>query len=121
MTLGALLLLAQLACAATVKLAWDYTDEGQAGFKVYYGPRTQAAQDGPETPDSTSPAPYERLLTVTGPAAREATVDVPNGTWYFRVTAFGAGGESQFSNETWGKIVHSRPKNNRVVTITVKP
>ena len=115
------LLASSAAYAASAKIAWEYDNEGQAGFKIYFGKTSQVSVTAPKTPDTADPAPYTTQVTINNPDAREAVVTIPNGTTFFRVTAFGPGAESEFSNEAMAKIAHSKPGNNRVVQITVKP
>ena len=65
-------------------LAWDATQAGAAGFKVYYG---------------TSSKSYSGTVNV-GMAPSYALSGLPPGTYYFAVTAYDASGnESPYSNE----------------------
>lgn len=118
--LCSLLLLCVLpAHAATVQLAWDDTDQGQTGYKIYYGPLSQAASAGPAQPKSTNPAPYTQVVRVTDPNARSHNLELGPGTYFFRVTSFNEAAESLFSNEAQLAISLSGPKNARVTIITI--
>jgi len=82
----------------TVTLAWDAnTEPDLAGYKVYWG-RSSGNYDNTPVPTvapSTNP-------TFTTPA-------LPNGTWYFAVTAYNtAGMESGYSNEV-SKTIATAP------------
>lgn len=73
----------------TVTLAWDANSEPDlAGYKVYWGRTSRRYDNSPAQtfPPSANP-------TYTTPA-------LPNGTWYFAVTAYNSAGlESGYSNE----------------------
>jgi hypothetical protein len=82
----------------TVTLAWDAnTEPDLAGYKVYWG-RSSGHYDNTPVP-TVAPSPNP---TFTTPA-------LPNGTWYFAVTAYNtAGMESGYSNEV-SKTIATAP------------
>ena len=73
----------------TVTLAWDAnTEPDLAGYKVYWGRSSGKYENTPVPTVAPSANP-----TFTTPA-------LPNGTWYFAVTAYNTTGmESGYSNE----------------------
>ena len=82
----------------TVTLAWDAnTEPDLAGYKVYWG-RSSGHYDNTPVP-TVAPSANP---TFTTPA-------LPNGTWYFAVTAYNtAGMESGYSNEV-SKTIATAP------------
>jgi len=119
---GILAFAASIASAATVSLAWDYVDQGQEGFKIYYGTTSHAAVEAPENPNSSDPAPYTTQVVVPMASTRTATLTVTPGTYYMRITAYGTtGAESIFSNEVVANVTHSAPGNLRITIVVVGP
>ena len=90
----------------TVTLAWDAnTEPDLAGYKVYWG-RSSGRYDNTPVP-TVAPSANP---TFTTPA-------LPNGTWYFAVTAYStAGMESGYSNEVSKSIATAPapPKSLRI-------
>lgn len=90
----------------TVTLAWDAnTEPDLAGYKVYWG-RSSGRYDNTPVP-TVAPSANP---TFTTPA-------LPNGTWYFAVTAYNtAGMESGYSNEVSKSIATAPapPKSLRI-------
>ena len=82
----------------TVTLAWDAnTEPDLAGYKVYWG-RSSGHYDNTPVP-TVAPSANPTFIT---PA-------LPNGTWYFAVTAYNTAGlESGYSNEV-SKTIATAP------------
>jgi hypothetical protein len=82
----------------TVTLAWDAnTEPDLAGYKVYWGRSSRHYDNSPVPTVAPSANP-----TFTTPA-------LPNGTWYFAVTAYNTSGlESDYSNEV-SKTIATAP------------
>ena len=82
----------------TVTLAWDANSEPDlAGYKVYWG-RSSGHYDNTPVP-------------TVAPSANPSftTPSLPNGTWYFAVTAYNSAGmESGYSNEV-SKTIATAP------------
>jgi hypothetical protein len=82
----------------TVTLAWDANSESDlAGYKVYWG-RSSGHYDNTPVP-------------TVAPSANPSftTPSLPNGTWYFAVTAYNSAGmESGYSNEV-SKTIATAP------------
>lgn len=112
------------AYAGMVNLAWDYTDEGQTGFRIYYGKISQASIPAPVNPNGTDPRPYEQVIDIpeaAGEEVRATSFSLQPGVYYVRATAYGDSGESNFSNEVVVNVSHSAPGNLRVTIIVVGP
>lgn len=86
------LLIPLCAFGQTVTLSWDASPTpGVTGYKVYYDTDTQLPMDSTAATEGSSPIDVGNVLTTT--------VTVPDGTWWFAVTAYDAAGyESSFSN-----------------------
>jgi len=82
----------------TVTLAWDAnTEPDLAGYKVYWG-RSSRHYDNSPVP-TVAPSANPTFTTPT----------LPNGTWYFAVTAYNTAGlESDYSNEV-SKTIATAP------------
>ncbi|MBL8258593.1 MAG: fibronectin type III domain-containing protein [Candidatus Competibacteraceae bacterium] len=85
-TLSLVLLFPIFATAAQVSLQWEPGSGPVAGYKVYYGKYSKK---------------YTTNIKISSNTINSYTVtDLPDGLYYFSVTAFdGAGKESNFSNE----------------------
>jgi hypothetical protein len=97
------------AYAADVTLAWDAnTEENLAGYKVHYG-RASGNYDGAGS--GSEPSPITVPLSSLVASSPEFTVrDLPDGTYYFVVTAFNTDGlESGYSNEVSAEIASTTP------------
>ena len=98
--------LVQATSGNTVTLAWDANSESDlAGYKVYWGRKSRQYDNTPVPTVAPSANP-----TFTTPA-------LPNGTWYFAVTAYNtAGQESGYSNEVSTTIATAPapPKSLRI-------
>lgn len=99
LVLALLLVCRSPANAATdVQLSWDYphTGQGQTGFNLY---RISGGNE-PTEADWIALHGETIHLVVDGPDVRTCVdQDVPDGTYYYRLTAFdSAGNESVFSN-----------------------
>lgn len=94
LALGMVCSLVQIAEAGTVTLGWDPNSETDlAGYRLYYG----------NSPRSN--APYTQNVTINNSAATTHQITLPNGTYYFALTAFNLSGlESGFSNEVTAQI-----------------
>jgi hypothetical protein len=86
---GMVLLTVPLAEAGTVILGWDANTEADlAGYNLYYGnsPRDQGS--------------YTQTVPINNKDATTWELSLPNGTYYFALTAVDlVGNESGFSNE----------------------
>jgi hypothetical protein len=116
--LGVLLLGATYAHAASVNLAWETTEQNHQGFKIYYGKQTHAAV---QAPSGTGAAPYEQVVTLADPSARNATLDLPPGVYYFRLTLYSDQHESDFSNETADIVKLAAPSALTIDDVIVGP
>ena len=102
------LLFAASAFSADVKLVWDANSETDlAGYKVY----RSDTEGGPYTKTGNN---------IVVPETEFTDRNVPNGTWYYAVTAFNTGGsESGYSNEVNQTINEAPgiPQNVKIVVI----
>ena len=102
----AALLIAVSAYAAVTNLAWDANTESDlAGYKLYQS--------------TTAGGPYTFVREVDQNTLTAATADLPDGTYFFVVTAFDTfGNESGYSNEvskTDDTTPPAPPQNFRLV------
>ncbi len=98
----------QASSGNTVTLAWDANTElDLAGYKVYWG-RSSGHYDNAPVPTVA----FSANPTFTTPA-------LPNGTWYFAVTAYNtAGMESGYSNEV-SKAIATAPAPPKSLHISI--
>jgi hypothetical protein len=99
------ILIASMAMAENVTLAWDYTDDAllapDGGFKLYQKKLVDSAYSS--TPAST---------VVSG--IHTITLNVSVGKWCWVVKAYKADLESLPSNEVCGQVLPNKPLNLRV-------
>lgn len=105
LALGILLMTLSTSSAGVVRLVWDYTGEGHRGFRLYYGKTSHAMVPAPGwvlAPVNNvvaTPAPYDYMVEITDPGAREHEMVLPEGTYYFRLSAIGEQRDSVFTAE----------------------
>lgn len=95
--------------AATVVMEWECPDCSQFGvhsFWLYYGTASHADV---MAPSGDGASPYEQRHLVEPGTARQTTIEVPDGFYYFRITAVNDVGESDFSNEASGEVKATVP------------
>lgn len=118
---SAALLTPAASLAANFGIVWEYPSDvlGLTGFRIYYGAQSKATLKEP-LGDGT-PKPYEKMLDVNNPQAREATITTTTpGALFFRATAImkdAASGqvvESDFSNEAMGVLKPPAPAIVRI-------
>ena len=115
-------LYAAYSAAAMVTMAWDYPTPmppNVKGFRVYFGSTSHASVANPA--DMTTAAPYEHRAEEANPNAREIVIPIDEpGIYYFRMTAYGDGVDSAFSEEMKATIgPFSVPTNLRIESMTI--
>lgn len=78
------------ASAGTVALSWDYplAEESRIhGYRIYYGPSSQAGVLAAE--DQVSALPYGFRVELGNPGLRSHSIVLGPGVYYFRMTAYG--------------------------------
>lgn len=102
------LVLAMVACTNAAILEWDMEDMNTVtGFKIYRGSATGVY-------DQTVISVNTSMCTGTAPTHCIYEYFVPNGKWYWVVTAVaGTVGESAYSNEVNKQYINN-PKNGKV-------
>lgn len=101
--------------AKHITLMWDdEINTKHDGYRIFYGQASHANARMPGEP----PAPYDYYIDVQNPEARSHKIDIPVGTWYFRVQTIGTvdGQEfnSVFSNELGDRFLFSPVSEIRI-------
>jgi hypothetical protein len=102
-----MLVFSTVACySASITLAWDYSADDSTlgvggGYHLY---QSKVAGVYSATPAAT-----------VVPGVKQVTVTVPNGTYFWVVTAFdNQGNESGYSNEVTAKVNPGKPNNLKI-------
>ena len=105
LVLAITLLSAAAWAGSNVTLAWDANIEPDlVGYKMYISSESGQFTDPP-------------VATITAPATTVTVMNLPDGTWYFVVTAYDSTQESGYSNQV-GDTFDAPPDNPKGLTIT---
>lgn len=104
--------------AGTIRFAWDFAGKDHDGFRIYYGKMSHSNVPRPLN-GGNSPAPYDHVVTIPDPKARQHSLVLDPGAYYFRLTVFSkVTGDSDFTkNEPLGVVGHPSVDNFRILMI----
>lgn len=101
--------LVMVSCATAVTFQWEMTDMNTVtGFNLYKGTASKVYG----TPPINIPLANSNCVAGT-PTVCTYTMDIPNGAYYFAMTALAGTDESSYSNEVFARLV-GNPKNIKV-------
>lgn len=101
--------------AGAVTFSWDYDPAGDTGthlgFRLYYDSVSHASATDPD--DLSTASPYANRIEITDPDARTYQIDLPDGTYYFRINTYGTvdgqPGDSAFNQPELTFVVDTTP------------